>query len=94
MSETITNRIHIEYNNLFFGIGCFQGTFSLQVTEGSHPYQVPRKRVAYTVQKPLKEEPEWLQKQQVIVPLGLDETSEWCIGFVLVPRANGRSCGT
>ena len=26
----------------------------------------------------------------IITPLGVDETSEWCNGFVLVPKANGK----
>ena len=55
VSETITHRIPNEFNNSFSGIGCFEGTFALQVKEGSHPYQAPQRRVAYTLQKPLKE---------------------------------------
>ena len=31
-----------------------------------------------------------LQKQQNLVPLGVDETSEWCNSFMLVPKANGK----
>ena len=31
VSVAITNRICNEYNDLFFGMGCFEGTFSLQV---------------------------------------------------------------
>ena len=75
-SRTIRNRIHIEFNDLFPGIWCFEGTFSLQVKEGSHPYQAPTGRVAYTLSKPLKEELEFLEKQQIIVPLGVDEIPE------------------
>ena len=37
-SETIPNRIHNEFNDLFSGIESFEGTFSLQVKEDSHPY--------------------------------------------------------
>ena len=28
-------------------------------------------------------------KQQIIVPLGVDETLEWCSIFILVPKAKG-----
>ena len=35
-----------------------------------------------------KEELERLQMQKIIVPLDVDETSEWCNCFVLVPKAN------
>ena len=31
-----------------------------------------------------------LQKQQIIVPLYVNETSEWCNCFVLVPKANDK----
>ena len=29
-------------------------------------------------------------KQDIIAPLGVDETSDWCNSFVLVPKANGK----
>ena len=31
-----------------------------------------------------------LHKQQIIVPQGIDEISEWHNGFVLVPKVNGK----
>ena len=31
-----------------------------------------------------------LQKQDIIAPLGGDETAEWCNSFVLVPKVKGR----
>ena len=37
----------------------------------------------------LKEELERPQKQQIIVPLDVDETYYWHNSFVLVPKANG-----
>ena len=46
--------------------------------------------VAYVLKNPLKEELDRLQKQQIIIPLEVDEISEWCNSFVLVPRANGK----
>ena len=90
VGETNTNRIKNEFNDLFSSIGCFEGTFSLQVKEDSSLYQASPRRVAYVLQKPLKEELEWLQKQQVIVPLGVDEMSEWCNSFIIVSKTNGK----
>ena len=58
--------------------------------EGSCPYQALPKRVAYAFQKPLKELLEWLKKQQIIVLLGVDDTSKWCNSFVFAPKANGK----
>ena len=89
-SETITNRIHYEFNDFFSGIGFFKGTFSMQVKEGSHPYQSLPKGMAYALVKLLKEELEWLLRQQITAQLGVYKTSEWCNSFVLVPKANGK----
>ena len=55
----------------------------------SKPYQVPPRYVAYVLQKPFKEEMNWLQKMDIITPLGVTKTAEWCNSFVLVPKANG-----
>ena len=33
---------------------------------------------------------ERLQQQDIIPPLGRDESSEWCNSFVLTPKTNGR----
>ena len=57
---------------------------------GDQPYQKPLRRVAYPVQEPLREELDQLQRQQIIVPLGVDKMWEWCNSFVLVPKANGK----
>ena len=34
-SEVLRNKISSEFSNIFSGIGCFEGTFSLQVKDGS-----------------------------------------------------------
>ena len=46
--------------------------------------------VACVLQESLMEDLERLQKQQIIVPLGMNETLEWCISFILVSKANGK----
>ena len=43
------------------------------VKEGNNPYQAPLRNVAYNLQKPLEEELEWLEKQQIMAPLGFDK---------------------
>ena len=83
-------RIHTRFGNVFNGIGCFEGTFSLQLKPDSKPYQAPPRHVAYALQEPFKEELRCLQEMDIIMPLGVDETSEWCNSFVLVPKANGK----
>ena len=89
-SRLMTQGIHKEFNEVFIGIRCFEGIFKLRVKEGSHPYQASARKVAYVLQQPLKEELYTWQKQEIIVPLDVEETSEWCNSFVLVPKANGK----
>ena len=51
---------------------------------------MPQRCMAYALQKPFEEELKRLQKQDVIAPVGVDETSEYFNSFVLVPKANGK----
>ena len=60
-SAGTTQTIHNEYSNVFTGIGCFKGTFSLQVKEDKTPCQVLPRPVVYALQEPLKKELERLQ---------------------------------
>ena len=66
------------------GIICFGGLFSLQVDANSKPFQASPRCVACALEKTFKEELEWLQQQDIITPLGVDEIKEWCNSFVLV----------
>ena len=86
----MTQRIHKEYSEVFNGIGCFGGTFSLQLKPDSKPYQVLPRHIAYALQKPFQEELQQLQELDIIMLLGVDKTAEWCNSFVLVPKANGK----
>ena len=52
-SRTMTMKIHNDFSDIFTGICCFEGTLKLQVREGSQPYEVPPRRVAYALQEPL-----------------------------------------
>ena len=89
-SIELTQKIHNVFDNVLNGIGCFEGTFSLQLKPDSKPYQVPLRCVAYVLQKPFKDELDQLQKYDIISPLGVDEMAKWCNSFVLVPKANGK----
>ena len=89
-SPKLTWNIHNVFDNDFNGIGYFEGTFLLQLKPDSKPYQVPPGCVAYALQKMFKDELDWLQQLDIITPLGVDKTAEWCNIFVLVPKANGK----
>ena len=38
----------------------------------------------------IQEDLEWLHQLDIIAPLGMDETAEWCNSLVLVPKPNGK----
>ena len=86
----MTQRIHEEYDKVFNGIGCFKGTFSLQLKPDSKPYQAPPRHVAYVLQKPFQEELQQLQELDIIMLLRVEKTAEWYSSFVLVSKANGK----
>ena len=60
-SAELTQQIHMEFDNIFNGIGCFEGTFSLQLKPDSRQYQAPPRHVAYTLQKLFKDKLDRLQ---------------------------------
>ena len=86
-SAEITQQFQRYFEDIFNRIGCFEGTFSLQLKPDSKPYQAPPRCVAHALQKPFKEELKWLQKQDIITPLGIDESAGLCNSFVLVPKS-------
>ena len=63
-SKTNTKR----FKRFFSGIGCFDGTLSLQIKLDSKQYQVLPRLVAYILQKSFKEELERLQQPVIITP--------------------------
>ena len=77
-SIELTWEVHNTFGDVFNGIWCLKGTFSLQLKPDRKLYQVPLRHVAYVLQKPFKEELECLQKMDIITPLGVDELAEWC----------------
>ena len=44
--------------------------------------------MAYALQNTLKKEQEWLQQQDIITPLDVDEGVEWYYSFA--PKLNGK----
>ena len=58
----------------------------MEVKEGAKPYYTPHWHVASAFQEPFKKELECLWEQQIIILLGIDETSGMCNSIVLVPK--------
>ena len=74
-SNTMTQRIHERFVDIFNSIGYFKGTFSLQLKPDRKPYEVPPRCIAYVLQKPFKEELQHLQELDIIPPLGSRQNS-------------------
>ena len=55
-SAESTWQIHKDFDKVFSGTGCFEGTFSLQPKPDSKPYQALPRCVAYALQKPFQED--------------------------------------
>ena len=62
-SAKTTQEVCHKSNNVFTGIRCFKGTFSLQVKESTKSYQVSPRHWEYMPQEPLRK---GLQEQQNI----------------------------
>ena len=45
-SDKISQQLQREFKDVFNGVECFDGTFSLQVKPDSKPYQVPQRHIA------------------------------------------------
>ena len=53
-NEVLTNKTHNEFSDVLLGIGCFEVIPSLQVKDGSQPYEIPseEKRGIHTTDTP------------------------------------------
>ena len=87
MSAEITQQLQKDFEDVFNGTGCFDGTFSFQLKMDSKLYQVSLRSMAYTLQKPFDEEFKQLLEQNTIIPLGVHETAKWYNSFVLISKA-------
>ena len=93
-SQVLTNKIHNGFSDFFQAqAGLMVHSIYRLKMAVNHIMCFPR-RVANALQEALTEELERLPCQQLIVCLGMEETSKWCNSFVLVTKANGevRQC--
>ena len=75
VSAKLTKQLQSKFKDFCTGIGCFEGTFSLQVKADSKPYQAPPRYVAYLLQKPFAGELEKFQQLDMIAPIVTDKDS-------------------
>ena len=88
VSDHFKTVILTEYRELFSGIGKHDGEIKMILKSNVVPYVAPMRRVALSLQEPLKKELDRLVQQGVIVQLGIDEPREWCNSFVCVQKPN------
>ena len=88
-SKNLEKEVMREHADLFTGVGCLEGKVHIHLKEGVTPYQAPPRRVAYSMQDPLKEELDRLVKENILVKLDADTKSEWCNSFVCRPKPAG-----
>ena len=87
-SQVLTNKICNEVSDFCSGVGCFEGKFGLMVIDDSWPYQTPQEGSICTPGIP-EGGARKTTKQQIILPLGIDDTSEGCNNLFLAPKGNG-----
>ena len=87
-SIDLMQKIHNTFGDVFNGIGCLEGTFSLQLKPDRKPYQVKPRCMAYMLQKSFQGGAGTSVEDANHHPLGVDEMAESCNCFVLIPKAN------
>ena len=76
-------------SDVFTGIGCFKGTFSLQVIDNVKGYKVLPMYVTYALQEPFKKELEGLQHHHIVATVGVDEMAKLYNSFIIGPGSHG-----
>ena len=89
-----TNKFKEDYPQLFTGLGCMKGEYSLTVKDDAQPFSVaaPR-RVPLPLLSEVKQELDKMVQNEVIKPI--TEPTEWCAPMVVIPKPSGkvRICG-
>ena len=83
-----TLEINNKFSDVFIGIGSFKVTFSMMVKDNTKPYK-HHQDVWKMHHKDHLKELKRLQEQEILGPLEVNETTKWCNGFIIIPKANG-----
>ena len=84
-SAALTPTIHNKLKDVFTSIGVLKVNFYCRSKIGQNHISHP-KISGICITQPFKNELDWLHKQQTIVFLGVEETSEWSNSFVWKPK--------
>ena len=77
-----------KYEDVFKGIGCFEGEYNIQVDPSVLPVVHPPRRVPEALETPLKEEIDSLVRQDILSKV--DRPTDWVNSCVCVTKPNGR----
>lgn len=87
-SQLDMNVIRQEYNELFNGIGLFQGTCSLHLKENAVPTVCPPRKVPFGLQDKLKAELDSMEAKGIICKV--KEPTGWVNSLICVKKPNGK----
>ena len=79
-ARNLNNKYTMNLVILFQELGVLKNIY-FTAQKGKLAIAATLRRVTYVLQEPLKDELERPQRQQIIVPLAMDETLEWCIAL-------------
>ena len=91
-SDKFLTEIRRKYSDLCSGIGNMNTEIDIKLKDNAIPYVAPIRRVAHTLQEPLRLELEKLVDEGILRKLKIDEKSEWLNSFVCVRKPNGFIC--
>ena len=80
--------IHDEFNEASTGIGSLKRQSHYRSKRDPNHTKYSQMHGICITKKPFRAELYGLQKWQMIIPLGVDATPEWCKGFMLVLKLN------
>ena len=87
-SNVRSDPILYEFTNIFTGIGCLEGTYSIQVDEGFRPVVHPPRKVPVPLRDTLKLELDNMVKSGILAKVV--EPTSWVSSLVIVKKSNGK----
>lgn len=83
-----TDSIVQEFSDVFVGLGCLPGEYSIQVDPSVKPVVHPCRKVPFAIQDKLKDELDRMEQLEVICKE--DNPTQWVSSMVVVEKKNGK----
>lgn len=85
VSETV-DKIVVQYQSVFKGIGCIPGEHHIELKEDAVPRVHPPRKVPYAIYSKLKSKLQELERMSIIETVNVP--TEWVSSLVIVPKKN------